>query len=336
MAKVFRYLAPYAPGYSNQERREAMHKSYRRVTKKSLQNAGMQYSMSRGYYNNEDNEWGPLPKKPETKKLRLANGRLVTVTDSTGSGYEYNAILKDEELAEYIDTANFKYAIDGCGHIARLEYAPYRMMMRVTFQQQEYDGHIWGRDDTAIYFRVPSTVFGELYWLAESKSTQGYNDNGSPRHVLGIRFWDIVRVRGSRVAGKFPYTVEHGRALASKTKPVSEYKRQSDIAMSQSPDKEDAAINLDASRAAQRNMMQQRREMFNREQRQADSYAVAQKNAALASLFGSEKNAHDTLDMYANSRLSKRAQSAYASLSSLLDKHNFLVKEGIIDDFTEE
>lgn len=328
MARSTSYLPPWAPGYNKQELREQLNQRYKRSTKKMLKEAGMGYSMSRGYYYIEDDNWGPKPKTPPEKTVRLATGRTVKVYDNDlGGGVEYNtAVASDTELSDYISTANFKYAIDGCGHIAKLEYAPYRTMMRVTFQSESFNGHTWGRDDVAVFFRVPTTVFGELYWLAESKTTSGEGAYGSPRHTLGVRFWDLVRIRGSRTAGRFPYTIEHIRDYAKKTKPVSEYKMQQD-AQQAATFGEESVEDLNATTKA----FKEAQKRISKELKNSTD-----KDDAIASMYGSAQNASRGLDNYANMFRDKRVRDDYASLQTLTDKYNFLVSRGIIDDFLEE
>ena len=91
MARSTSYLAPWAPGYNKQELREQLNQRYKKSTKKMLKEAGMDYSMSRGYYYTEDDDWGPKPKQPPEKVIRLATGRKVKVYDNDlGGGVEYN------------------------------------------------------------------------------------------------------------------------------------------------------------------------------------------------------------------------------------------------------
>lgn len=114
-----------------------------------------------------------------------------------------------DDLEKYIAGAKFgtdeaknekygSYALEGCGHIKYIEYDGWRMLLRVTF---------WN-DDIVVYFRVPEAVAGQLAIYAESKQTQIGQDGKTERHLLGIRFWDLVRIRktvhGSRF--RFRYT----------------------------------------------------------------------------------------------------------------------------------
>lgn len=327
MARFISHITPWTPGFNKQELRDKITGSYSRTTKKALKNAGMKYSMSRGYYYDEDDSWGPQPEKPLERTVKLANGKTVKVYDNDyGPGISFNGIAADNDLADYIDTANFKYAIDGCGHIARLEYAPYRTMMRVTFQPETVNGKTWGRDDIAVYFKVPTSVFGELYWLAESKVTQASPVTGEIRHALGIRFWDLVRIRGQLTGGRYPYTVTHLKEYAKKVKPVSEYKIKQDMATAKLFGEEEAA-DLNASREA-----------FKQAVRQTSTAAKnsTDKDEAIAALFGSARNASSTLDGYARNFATQSEKATYAALTTLTDKYNYLLSKGRIEDYLNE
>ena len=86
----------------------------------------------------------------------------------------------------------------GRGHIAMLEYAQREHILRVTFTN---NGAV------CIFFDVPTAVAGELIHLAD-KNTTRHKDG---RHMLGIRFWDYIRIRGTQHGAKYPFEYEsHG------------------------------------------------------------------------------------------------------------------------------
>lgn len=97
-------------------------------------------------------------------------------------------------------------AEEGCGHIKKLEYAVTSTILRVTFE-----------DDTiCLFFKMPHAVAGTLLHLAKSKVTAGYhqhkklaNGTPAPRHVLGVMFWELVRIKGSQTGAKYPFEYEH-------------------------------------------------------------------------------------------------------------------------------
>lgn len=85
--------------------------------------------------------------------------------------------------------------IDGCGHIDYLEYALKEHVLKVTFG----DGAI------VVYDNIPEAIAGELFHHAETKqTTQSYVD-GTYRHLLGIRFWDLIRIRGRKYGARKPF-----------------------------------------------------------------------------------------------------------------------------------
>ena len=106
----------------------------------------------------------------------------------------------EEGMEEYI-AKGFKgnkdsFSVEGCGHIKFLEYDGYRMLLRVTF---------WN-DDVCVYFRVPLAVAGQLRVYALSRQTQLSAIDNKARHLLGIRFWDLVRIRGTIHGSRYRFT----------------------------------------------------------------------------------------------------------------------------------
>ena len=116
---------------------------------------------------------------------------------------EHN-VSAEKGMAAYIEesfSGNGKGKIwntDGIGHILQLEYNDYTQVMRVHFSK----GAI------CVYFRVPMVVFGELYTLAQNKTTTKHTFDGNERGALGVRFWDLVRIRGSMHGGRFRFIYE--------------------------------------------------------------------------------------------------------------------------------
>lgn len=85
---------------------------------------------------------------------------------------------------------------EGVGHITLIEYVPTYQVMRVEFAT---DGAL------VVFFRVPAAVYSELKYLADSKQTSISTVDGTQRHTLGMKFWDIVRIRGQRQGGRYRY-----------------------------------------------------------------------------------------------------------------------------------
>lgn len=158
-------------------------------------------------------------KKPDKKIVHLANGTTAEVIDSELgvplgfsklSGYRGPSATVTEtitrgskpqeitslEYAEHaFDGKHKTYKHDGCGHIKEIEYSAYYQLLKVTF----INGTI------SIYYRVPKTVASELLYFAENGQTSTNTFDGSERHVLGIRFWDLIRIRGTLHGSRYRF-----------------------------------------------------------------------------------------------------------------------------------
>ena len=161
--------------------------------------------------------WGQIPSKivRGTKPESLYNGKGLStkmheLTDrATGKSYEvpdddyrqYLGQKQDKSIEQYIadvfgSSADVRVveprATGGdTGHIIKLEYAVLYKVLRVTFRKPSKGGQV------VAYLNVPAPVAGELLYLAESNQTQVSANSGTLRHVLGMRFWDLIRIRGT-------------------------------------------------------------------------------------------------------------------------------------------
>lgn len=169
--------------------------------------------------------WGQIPSKivRGTKPESLYNGKGLSIkmhvlTDrATGKSYEipdddyrqYLGQKQDRSIEQYI-TDVFGSSTDvkvvepratggDTGHIIKLEYAVLYKVLRVTFRKPSKGGQV------VAYLNVPAPVAGELLYLAESNQTQVSASSGTLRHVLGIRFWDLIRIRGTIHGTRYPF-----------------------------------------------------------------------------------------------------------------------------------
>lgn len=169
--------------------------------------------------------WGQIPSKivRGSKPEALYNGKGLSakmheLTDrATGKSYEipdddyrqYLGQKQDRSIEQYI-TDVFGSSTDikvvepratggDTGHIIKLEYAPLYKILRVTFRKPSKEGQV------VAYMNVPAPVAGELLYLAESNQTQVSASSGTLRHVLGMRFWDLVRIRGTIHGTHYPF-----------------------------------------------------------------------------------------------------------------------------------
>lgn len=169
--------------------------------------------------------WGQIPSKivRGSKPESLYNGKGLSakmheLTDrATGKSYEipdddyrqYLGQKRDQSIEQYIadvfgSSADVRVveprATGGdTGHIIKLEYAVLYKVLRVTFRKPSKGGQV------VAYLNVPAPVAGELLYLAESNQTQVSANNGTLRHVLGMRFWDLIRIRGTIHGTRYPF-----------------------------------------------------------------------------------------------------------------------------------
>lgn len=182
--------------------------------------------------------WGAFPTKGTTIKATKRGGSSPTMrrlTDTnTGKKFEvpeddYNMFVQfikdqgiDSSVEEYISNVfedyepsadkrtkhvydnellgsseSTDFEVEGCGHIKFLEYKSYngKFFLRVTF---------WD-DKACVYINVPTAVAGQLKYLAESKNETYSAVGNGKRHVLGMRFWDLIRVRGTIHGSRYSF-----------------------------------------------------------------------------------------------------------------------------------
>jgi hypothetical protein len=154
-------------------------------------------------------QYDKKPTKPEMVEMRLYNNTTsyVPVGDvQTFIGFD--KMIPDDvppEMAEQVELAFSKTSGSGRyyvteisgGHIKELRYSPAQQIMQVTFGGE--------RSATVTFFRIPTGLYSELAHLGATNSMMRGVD-GTMRHSVGIRFWDLVRIRGQRVGGRYPYT----------------------------------------------------------------------------------------------------------------------------------
>lgn len=161
--------------------------------------------------------WGKLPDKivrGYTGKVNRPNMRRLT-DSATGKSYEvpdddyrqFAGQKQDSSVEKYINTAfdgsnsfesqEVRATGGDTGHILKVEYSVYYKVLRVTFRN---------KGSIVAYLNVPSAVAAELLHLAASNNTQVSASSGKMRHVLGIRFWDLVRIRGTVHGSRYKFS----------------------------------------------------------------------------------------------------------------------------------
>lgn len=163
------------------------------------------------------NGWRSLPKQPPMRDLTSTSGNHYqmpeddyeeymtfyrSATDSELSeSYKKSGRARDVQTpADYIDRAfgkNTKGKImetEGKGHILHMAYARSYQILKVTF---------WNNTVVA-FFRVPIGLATHLFALALSDVTRP-DARGIQRHILGIRFWDLIRIRGTVHGSRYKF-----------------------------------------------------------------------------------------------------------------------------------
>lgn len=168
-------------------------------------NKNLEWDLSSGWGYKRPEDWdkGITRRK---RKLHDTNGNVYDVYYYPDVDYHlgYSASGDQERLAiaqKAFDPENpirgEVISQKGCGHISQVEYAQKEHILRVTFTN---NGAV------CVFFDVPTAVAGELIHLAKSKRTR--HDG---RHILGVRFWDYIRIRGTQHGAKYPFAYEsHG------------------------------------------------------------------------------------------------------------------------------
>lgn len=159
----------------------------------------------------EDPHWMHNVTKGKGKRATwdsyVVNGR-VEAGDLTDEYKKSKTLSHTSSAADYVD---YSFEVDkdnvssyeGCGHIAQFDYNSATLTLKVTFTT---NGNV------VAYFGVPSTVVGELIYAAKTKQTQYSMSTGLEVHTLGVRFWDLIRIRGNVHGSRyeFAYVTDNG------------------------------------------------------------------------------------------------------------------------------
>jgi hypothetical protein len=205
-------------------------------------------------------QWAKQPTKPEMVEMRLYNGQhsMVPIGD-VQAHIGFDAIPPDivpQDMADYAAAAfdhdkglgKYYEFPGGGGHIVNVRYNPTYQVMEVTFVNG---------GTTVTFFRVPKAIPQELEHLARSHSMMRGID-GKMRHGEGIRFWDLVRIRGQRTGARYPFSYGAGnsfsggseqgkyaemqlRTIGDREQQATDAQREATIVNTEQPDKAESA-----------------------------------------------------------------------------------------------
>lgn len=189
--------SPFSPEY------EAFKNTYKRPSKKEINE---RWSSS---------GWRELPKHPKMRRLRSSLGNEYETPDNEyeqfmtflrtnselSEDYKQSHRMREAQTpADYIDFAFNEYKgklmseQEGVGHISYMWYNRRYLLLKVKF---------WNGSE-CVYFRVPDALAATLFALAQGKYTRA-DKGGKERHLLGIYFWDLVRIRGTIHGTRYPF-----------------------------------------------------------------------------------------------------------------------------------
>lgn len=185
--------------------------------KKRLVSGNQEWNLEEGWHAKRKSGWynKPSRRKGQTvEKVKLIGLNGEEIETYVSKGYKDNigfSAQSNEDAAAYASNALDSDKPDHGpifdvqvkeGHIKRVEYASREQVMRVTF---------WNNAQV-IYFRVPTAVAGMLKSFAESNFVHHPDERtGRPRHILGVAFWNLIRIRGQQHGSRYPFQYErHG------------------------------------------------------------------------------------------------------------------------------
>ena len=192
--------------FTSRGQRDALRKSLR-----------FEHSLENGWTQRQRNDRKP-DIKGEYRMLINRNGVPYTAPSGPARGklVLFDSWQSNEELMDIYENAFEKEWIPGTlvhgipsyvdphhsfdeegGHITRIDYNEDMEVMRV---------HWANRDYVTCYLGVPVGVYDTLH-NCKGKTVSGH---GKHNHLLGITFWDIIRIRGTMHGGRYPFFYNGG------------------------------------------------------------------------------------------------------------------------------
>lgn len=142
------------------------------------------------------------------QKVKLPNGTFGYIYDNDSYddtiGFAAHHFMEGDGLEEFqeiieqafpADNNNNYWEVNGVGHIVSLKFNSERNLLWVSFAK--------GAD--VIYSKVPSAVVGQLIAYAENDSFTVSPVTGERVHLLGVEFWNLIRIRGQLHGSRYPF-----------------------------------------------------------------------------------------------------------------------------------
>lgn len=189
------------------------------MTMKAANAQGMEWDFNTGWHPIRKAGWRKDPQRARRVRVTTPKGTQIWAYETEGYddyiGFHAHdtPIDRESEMGAFVEDAFneespshwklfFAAAGDSGGHIKYIQYNQNRQCMKVAFRN---------RGDICVYFRVHRSIAGELLALMRSKAEQRSAVDGKVRHAVGIRFWDLVRIRGQRHGSRYQFEYwQHG------------------------------------------------------------------------------------------------------------------------------
>lgn len=197
--------------------------------------SGFEHSLENGWTYRTPNDKSPKT-KGEYRMLINRNGVPYTAPSGPARGkiVLFDAWQSNEELLDIYENAFEKEWVPGTkvhgipsyvdphhsfdeegGHITHIDYNADMEVMRVFWANRDY---------VTCYLGVPSSVYDMLH-NCKGKTVPG---RGRHNHLLGITFWDYIRIRGTMHGGRYPFFYNNGGPSGEPLHDISKDPRRKD------------------------------------------------------------------------------------------------------------
>lgn len=202
--------SPFAPGWSDWYRRKRHNKNARQYRR----DVGANPPLEGGYETRDvrgilTGDVYKLPKQDYERLVGYFNEHRSELSQQyTADGKQlYRNIQTPGDLIDFaLDKKSQQKRLETVecrgGHIKSLTYNSYYKVLKVEFTN---------RGDTVVFFELPANVAAELMLFGRDNVMAVSRRDGTERHMVGVRFWDLVRVRGTVHVTRYPfqYTVDN-------------------------------------------------------------------------------------------------------------------------------